>query len=69
MIIAYTFFNSHSTAEGKLQVAGEEEEDVCSYWITLRKTDNTELEVTIGLCGELTLEEAMDLLQDRLCIE
>jgi hypothetical protein len=37
------FFNSHSTTEGKLKGV-EEEEDVCSYWITLRKTDSTELE-------------------------
>lgn len=38
------FFNSHSIAEGKLEGVEEKDEYVCSYWISLRKTDNTELE-------------------------
>jgi len=38
------FLNSHSTAEGKLEGVAEEEENVCSYWISLRTTDNTELQ-------------------------
>ena len=40
------------------------EEDVGSYWVTLRKGENTLIskrELWIALCGELALEEALHL--------
>jgi hypothetical protein len=47
----------------------DSEEDVSSYWIILRKRDDTGIEKTkhlIALCGELALTETVDLLYDRL---
>ena len=44
---------------------GSEEKDVSSYWITLRKRENTvnwKRKHYIALCGELVLEEFVDLL-------
>ena len=41
------------------------QEDVSSYWVTLRKweyTADVKRKYYITLCGELALEEAMDLL-------
>ena len=42
----------------------DEEEDVGSYWMTLRKGEDTliwKMKLWIALCGELTLDEALDL--------
>jgi hypothetical protein len=42
----------------------DKEEDVGSYWITLRKGEDTLIwrrKLWIALCGELALEEALDL--------
>jgi hypothetical protein len=47
----------------------EDEEDVSSYWIILRKRDDTGIEKrkhSIALCGELALAGAVDLLYDTL---
>jgi len=44
----------------------EDEEDVNSYWITLRKGDNTgngKWKHYIALCGELALDDTTDLFQ------
>ena len=42
---------------------GYEEEDVSSYWMTLRKREDTEIKrgITRLCCGELVLEEAIGL--------
>jgi hypothetical protein len=44
------------------------EEDVCSYWMALRKREDPETETgrTRSHCGEPALEETLDMLQDRL---
>jgi hypothetical protein len=42
----------------------DEVEDVGSYWMTLRKGDDTLIwrrKLWIALCGELALEKALDL--------
>jgi hypothetical protein len=42
----------------------DKEEDVGSYWMTLRKGEDTLIlkrKLWIALCGEFTLEEALDL--------
>ena len=47
----------------------DEEEDLSSYWMTLMKrkdTGNWTREHHIALCGEFSLEEALDLAEDRL---
>ena len=46
-----------------------EEEDVSSYWMTLTKqmdTGNWNRKRYIALCGELALEEAVNMSYDRL---
>jgi hypothetical protein len=48
------------------------EEDVGSYWMTLRKGKNILIcrrKLWIALCGELALEESLDLSYDRLLNE
>ena len=50
--------------EGRIEVTEDEEEDVSSYYMTLRKgedTGNWKIEHYMALCGELALEEATDL--------
>jgi hypothetical protein len=54
--------------EGKikegLEVTEDEEEDVGSFWMTLRKGEDTLIwwrKLQITLCGELALEEDLDL--------
>ena len=50
----------------------DEEEDVGSYWMSLRKGEDTLIwrrKLWIALCGELALEEALDLSWDRLLNE
>ena len=54
--------------EGKIKGGGDsdkdEEEDVGSYWMTLRKGEDTLIgrrKLWIALCGEPALEEALDL--------
>ena len=47
----------------------DEEEDVSSYWMTLMKgedTRNWKRKHQNAFCGEVALEEAMNLLRDRL---
>ena len=47
----------------------DEEEDVRSYWITLRAGEDTLIwkrRLWIALCGGIVLEEALDLSSDRL---
>jgi hypothetical protein len=47
----------------------DEEEDVSSYWAILREredTGNWKRKHYVALCGELVLEEAMDLSSDTL---
>jgi hypothetical protein len=43
----------------------DEEEDVSSYWMTLRKRDDLRKFEEEALCAELALEEAMYLWQDK----
>jgi hypothetical protein len=50
--------------QGGTEVTEDEEEDVESYWMTLRKGEDTlvwKRKLSIALCGELALEEALDL--------
>jgi hypothetical protein len=56
--------------EGKIEVTGEEEEDLSSYWMTLRKASSPQcassfnIEYTLkeeARSGEVALEGAMDL--------
>ena len=44
------------------------EEDVCSYWMALRKREDPETERgrTRSHSGQLALEDTLDMLQDRL---
>jgi len=47
----------------------DEEKDVSSYWIFLRKRDDigtAKRKHSIALCVELALAEGLDLLYDRL---
>jgi len=47
-----------------LQWQEDEEENVGSYWMTLRKGEDTHIwrrKLKIALCGELDLEEVLDL--------
>jgi hypothetical protein len=47
----------------------DQEEDVSTYWMTLRETEDTGIRKRkheIALRGQLTSEQAMDLSQDRL---
>jgi hypothetical protein len=71
-----TDYNLSIIIEGKIKGGYEwqkdEEEDVGSYWMTLRKGGNTHIrmrKIQIALCGELALEEALDLSWDRLLNE
>jgi len=51
--------------EGRIEWWEDEEEDVSSYRVTLMKwedTGNWKRKHRTALCGELALEEAMDLL-------
>jgi DNA phosphorothioation-dependent restriction protein DptG len=50
-------------------VIEDEEENTSSYWMILRKREdavNLKTKHYIALCGELALEETMDLSYDRL---
>jgi hypothetical protein len=51
----------------RLEEQEGEEEDVSRCWMTLRKQEDTGSwrKLRIALFGELSLEEAMDLSQDR----
>jgi hypothetical protein len=45
-------------------VKEDEEEDIGGYWMILRKVEDTLIwrkKLWIALCGELALEEALDL--------
>ena len=49
---------------GRIKVIEDEEEDISSYWMILRKREgagNLRWKHYIALCGELTGEEAMEL--------
>jgi hypothetical protein len=46
----------------------DKKEDLSSYWMTFRKTEDIgtlKRKHYIALCGELALEETLDLLQAR----
>jgi hypothetical protein len=50
--------------EERIEVTKNEEEDISTYWMPLRKYEDTEhrkRKHQIALCGELALEEATDL--------
>ena len=50
--------------KGRQKWQEDEEEDVGSYWMTLRKGEDTLIwrrKLYIALCEELVLEEALDL--------
>jgi hypothetical protein len=62
--------------EGKIQGGWkwqeDKEEDVGSYWMTLRKGEDTLIwkrKLWIALCGEVALEEVLDLSYDRVLNE
>jgi len=45
----------------------DEEEDVRSYWMTLRTGED--ILICISLCGGIVLEEALDLSSERILNE
>jgi hypothetical protein len=58
--------------EERLEEQEGEEGDVSSCWMTLRKQEDTgswRRKLRIALFRELSLEEVMDLSQDRLLLE
>ena len=49
--------------EGAMDVTGRNEENVNSYWVTLRKRENSgnwKMKQQIAPCGELALKQAKD---------
>ena len=58
--------------EGKIKGDMEWQEDVRSYWMTLRTGEDTLIwrrRLWIALCGGIVLEEALDLSSDRILNE
>jgi hypothetical protein len=52
--------------EGRLLVTSRQRRRISSYWMSLQKLECTgKRKHYIELCGELALEEAMDLMSSR----
>jgi hypothetical protein len=65
-----SFYLLNTSLKERLEGQEGEEGDVSRYWITLRKQEDTRnwRKLRIALFGELSLEEVMDLSQDRLLL-
>ena len=70
MVTSYVGTAFYSTLlEERWKGRDDQEENVSSYWIILRKrydTETAERKHSIALCEELAFAEAVDLLYDRL---